>query len=47
MAGAEGFEPPHRRVKVYCLNQLGETPKTVKKLERGTRIELATSTMAR
>lgn len=28
MAGKEGFEPSNARVKVSCLNQLGDFPKS-------------------
>lgn len=28
MAGEEGFEPSHAGIKIQCLNQLGDSPKT-------------------
>ena len=33
MAGEEGFEPSHAGIKIQCLNQLGDSPTQVVKLD--------------
>ncbi len=33
LAGEEGFEPSHAGIKIQCLNQLGDSPTQVVKLD--------------